>query len=109
VIFIITLVLALLFFPWPWNLVVIAAAAAFEVLLATMGVRYTHRGRNKVGAETMIGKLAEVSTPLIPTGQVKVDGVIWQAHSATEAREGDTVRITGIHGLTLEVEPAPAP
>ena len=106
--FILTLILALLFLPAPWNLVVIAAAAVFEAGLATAGVRYTRRGRSAVGAQTLIGADAEVITPLEPTGQVKVDGEIWQAHAENGARVGDMVRIKSLHGLTLEVEPAPA-
>jgi membrane-bound serine protease (ClpP class) len=105
-IFVLTLILALLFLPWPWNLAVIACAAAFEVLLATAGIRYTRRGRSAVGVQAMIGGEAEVLTPLTPTGQVKVDGVIWQAHSENGALVGETVRIRAVDGLTLEVEQA---
>jgi len=54
----------------------------------------------------MIGTLAEAITPLAPDGQVKVDGEIWQAHSADGAGAGDHVRITGVKGLTLQVEKA---
>ena len=57
----------------------------------------------------MIGGEAEVITPLAPTGQVKVDGVIWQARAEDGAQVGETVRIRAIDGLTLEVEPAQAP
>jgi membrane-bound serine protease (ClpP class) len=108
-IFVLTLILALLFLPWPWNLVVISCAAAFELVLATAGIRYTRRGRSVVGVQTMIGGEAEVITPLAPTGQVRVDGEIWQAHAEDEAQVGETVRITRVDGLTLEVERAPTP
>jgi len=49
-----------------------------------------------------------VITALAPHGQVKVDGVIWEAHAAAGARVGETVRITSIEGLMLEVESAAA-
>ena len=52
----------------------------------------------------MIGAVGEAITSLSPNGQVKVDGEIWQAHAPTEIRAGDPVRITGVNGLTLEVE-----
>ena len=57
----------------------------------------------------MVGRTAEVITALAPTGQVKVDGTIWKAHSPELAQVGDTVRITSVKRLTLEVEPAPSP
>jgi membrane-bound serine protease (ClpP class) len=106
VLLIITLILALLFLGWPWNLVVIGAAAGFELLLALFGIRYTHLRRAQVGVQTMVGTLAEVITPLTPVGQVKVDGEIWQARAERGAGVGETVRITAVDGLTLEVEPA---
>ena len=108
-ILIITLILALLFLPLPWNLVVIGLAAAFEISLAVFGIRYTRRPRIQVGIQTLVGRTAEVITPLSPTGQVKVDGAIWEAHSQEDARTGETVRVTSVDGLTLEVEPARAP
>jgi membrane-bound serine protease (ClpP class) len=109
--FILTLILALIFLPLPWNLVVIACAAAFEVVLATAGVRYTRRGRSAVGPQTLIGDEAEVITPLAPDGQVKVAGEIWRAHAPDGAAVGvgETVRIKAVNGLTLDVErPKPA-
>jgi membrane-bound serine protease (ClpP class) len=109
VILIITLILALLFLPWPWDLAVIALAAAFEASLATLGIRYARRRRAQVGVQTLVGTIAEVITPLSPLGQVKVDGVIWRAHSDVLAHVGERVAITGVQGLTLEVEPAAEP
>jgi membrane-bound serine protease (ClpP class) len=105
---IITLILALLFLPWPWNLVVIALAAAFELSLAVFGIRWTRRRRASVGVQTLVGRSAEVTKALAPSGQVKVDGAIWEAHSDTPTRVGETVLITGVEGLTLEVEPGSA-
>ena len=103
---VITLILALLFLPWPWNLVVIGIAAVVEGSIAFYGIRWTRRRRAHVGVQTMVGRTAEVITTLAPTGQVKVDGTIWKAHSAELAQVGETVRITSVKRLTLEVEPA---
>ena len=88
--FILLLVLALVFLPLPWNLIVIVVAAALEFSLWFFGVRYSRRRRATVGVE--------------PTGQVKVDGEIWEARSRSHVRPGDTVRVTAIDGLMLEVE-----
>ena len=102
---ILTFVLAVIFLPSPWNLVVIVIAAVWEVSTTVFGIRYTRRRRAQVGVETLVGASASVITPLAPDGQVKVNGEIWGAHSDAGARVGETVRITGVSGLTLEVEP----
>lgn len=107
-ILIITLILALIFLSWPWNLVVIAAAVVFEATLAVVGIRYTRRRRAQVGVQTLLGQSAQVITPLAPLGQVKVDGVIWQARAEQTVEVGATVRIARVDGLVLEVEPAAA-
>jgi membrane protein implicated in regulation of membrane protease activity len=106
VILIITLILALIFLPTPWNVVVIVIAAIAELSLAVFGVRYSRHRRAQVGPQTMIGMLAQALSPLEPSGQVKVDGEIWSARGPSTVRTGDTVRVTRVDGLTLEVEPA---
>ena len=108
-IIIITLILALIFLPWPWDLVAILAAAVFEVSLAVFGSGYSRRRRAQVGVQTMVGTLGEALTTLAPRGQVKIDGEIWEARAEQGVRAGDTVRVTRVDGLTLEVEQAEAP
>jgi membrane protein implicated in regulation of membrane protease activity len=105
VILIITLVLALVFMPWPWNLVVILLAAAFESSLAVFGIRWSRRRRAQVGIQTLVGVEARAITTLTPDGQVSIEGEIWTAHASAPARAGETVQITAVNGLTLEVEP----
>jgi len=105
VILLVALVLALVLLPWPWSVAVIAAAAACEIAIIVFGIRYTRRRRSTVGVERLIGASAEVVTALAPTGQVRFDGEIWQAHADAGVQVGDTVRIKSVEGLTLEVEP----
>jgi len=103
---ILVLILALVFLPLPWALLVIFLAAVLELCLWFFGIRYSRRRKAAVGVQTMIGTVAEAITPLAPDGQVRVDGEIWQAHSAGGVGAGDHVRITGVKGLTLQVEKA---
>jgi membrane-bound ClpP family serine protease len=84
---------------------VIAVAAACEITIIVFGIRYTRRRRSTVGVERLTGASAEVVTALAPTGQVRFDAEIWQAHAEAAAQVGDTVRIKSVEGLTLEVEP----
>ena len=60
-------------------------------------------------SQTLVGTLGEASTALVPRGQVKINGEIWEARASQNARAGDTVRVTHVNGLLLEVEPAEAP
>jgi membrane-bound serine protease (ClpP class) len=56
-----------------------------------------------VGAETLIGRIAEVAEECRPYGHVRIQGELWRAHCAEGAALKERVRITGIDGLTLEV------
>ena len=107
-ILLIALILALIFLPWPWDLVVIAIAAVLEICLAVFGVRYSRRRRAQVGVQTMVGTTGEAITALAPRGQVKIDGEIWEARAENGIRAGDPVKVKSVDGLMLEVEPAEA-
>ena len=62
------------------------------------------------GAHALIGLLGRSRTRLAPgvNGHIDVRGEIWRAESATSLNAGDVVRVMGINGLTLFVEPAEA-
>ena len=64
-----------------------------------------HR-RRAVGVQTLIGKDATVTEPCRPSGQVRLDGEIWEARCDAGADPGDTVRVVGRDDLTLVVEPS---
>ena len=108
-ILILALILALIFLPTPWNVLVIALAAVLELCFWFFGIRYSRKRRAQVGVQTMVGMVGEAITTLSPEGQVKVDGEIWRARADRGARMGDPVRVTAVHGLTLDVEKAEAP
>jgi len=109
VLLILVLILALIFLPLPWALLLIALTAILEVSIWIFGVRYSRERRAQVGVQTMIGTVGEAITTLAPEGQLKVDGEIWQARAAPGVHAGDHVRVTGVRGLTLEVEKAEVP
>ena len=98
----------LLILSSPWNLVAFLLLLPVWVLELFGWNRTTKRYRKSVGAETLIGREAVVSTPCRPVGQVRLDGEIWEARCDAGAIVGDTVRITGREGLTLVVEPVGA-
>jgi len=63
----------------------------------------------RTGWEEMVGKEAEVREPLDPSGQVWVEGALWQARvgdGAPALGPGNRVLIESVDGLTLVVKPA---
>ena len=102
---VVAVVLALTVLPSPWGWVAVVGAATIDVAETWFFVRWSKRRRATVGVETLVGRRAIVVTTLAPRGQVRLDGEIWDARSATEALPGDEVEITGLEGLVLDVQP----
>ena len=53
----------------------------------------------------MIGGLAEVLDDFDGLGRVRAFGEIWQARAEIPLRRGSAVRVSGVDGLVLSVEP----
>lgn len=83
----------------------IAVASA----LAFMGVIWVAaRARKRpvvTGAEELVGNVAVATADFEGRGQVRIHGEIWQAVSPDPVRRGQSVRVRGMEGLVLEVEP----
>jgi membrane-bound serine protease (ClpP class) len=102
---IIALALALFVLPSPWNLIAVVTAALWELATALGGLWWSQRHAAKVGVEALMGREVEVRRACRPLGEVRVRGEIWQARCTEGADAGDSVRIVGLDGLTLLVEP----
>lgn len=61
--------------------------------------------RSYTGAESLIDREATVKKGLTPAGWVSIEGVMWKAESVdgTSIKEGETVIVSSIDGLTLKV------
>ena len=99
-------ILLLVVLPSPWNLVVFVVAVPLWILELFGWNRTVKHRRKVVGAQTLVGQEAVVIAACNPEGQVKHGGEVWSARCTPGAAVGDTVRIVGLHRLTLEVEPA---
>jgi membrane-bound serine protease (ClpP class) len=85
---------------------VLAVVLPFAVILVFM-LRLAFRSRlTKVmtGASGMIGLLGTAQTPISPEGMAFVRGELWKARSHMNIGKGESVRVTGLSGLTLQVE-----
>lgn len=97
--------LALLVLPPGWGIALVAIAAAIEVAEVGFWIRFLRRYRVRTGIEGMVGSPAEVIERCDLRGRVRFRGEIWHARCSSRADVGERVTVTGVHGLTLDVEP----
>jgi membrane-bound serine protease (ClpP class) len=95
---------ALLLVGAPWGLVALAGALVLEVLELAGWKRFLRRYRLRSGPELLVGARATVVEDCAPVGQARVHGELWRARAPGLITAGETVRITAIDGLTLDVE-----
>lgn len=93
--------------PSPWGVALTVLAAIFFYLIAMPVVARSRFSTGTIGRDQLLGRTGAALTPLDPEGIVEVDGARWQARSHREAgiSSGDPVKVTGIQGLVLEVDP----
>ncbi len=78
--------------------------ALFFLFVVGAGVKAL-RARTVTGMEGLIGEVGVVRTRLAPRGQVFLRGELWTAEAEGEVEAGESVRVTGVDGLTLHVVP----
>ena len=85
---------------------VIAGVALFMVAGMPAMVR-TRFSTPTIGRESMLGELGTAVSDVDPDGVVTVREAPWRARTnrATPIRSGERIRVAGIDGLLLEVEP----
>jgi membrane protein implicated in regulation of membrane protease activity len=98
------IVLAFTVVPSPWGWIAVVGAATFDVVETAVLIRWSKRRRVAVGAETLVGRPGVVVRALMPRGQVRVDGELWDARAEHHLAPGDEVVVTSLDGLVLEVE-----
>jgi membrane-bound serine protease (ClpP class) len=106
--FFVVALVVLLLLPSPWNVIGCVVSLVLAVLEVAYWKRVVGTYRVRAGAETLLGAHATVVRPCRPRGQVRVNGEIWEATSASGADRGDEVTVVGREGLTLIVEREPS-
>jgi membrane-bound serine protease (ClpP class) len=81
---------------------VVAGLSAIVLGLLGIAVRAQRRPVHS-GTAGLIGSAATAQTDLAPTGQVFLQGELWNALAESPVRKGERVRVIGIDGLTLRV------
>ena len=83
----------------------IAGGALIEIAEIFVWLRW-RKVKPRSGIETMVGMTGIALTACAPEGQIKVKGQIWNARCAEGVEAGETVRVTAVHGLRLDVAAA---
>jgi len=93
--------------PWVVAFIVMAGIAyAWLLVRALMQMRKESTANPPVTA--LVGGSALAQTLIAPTGIAYAGGESWSARSDIEIRAGTPLRVIGVDGLELIVEPAPA-
>jgi membrane-bound serine protease (ClpP class) len=82
--------------------------AALFLLAAMPSVVRARFSTPTIGRESMVGETGRAAAPLGPEGTVRVREALWRARTnrATPIKAGERVRVVGVEGLVLQVEPA---
>ena len=86
-------------------IIVSVPLGVIAIFLMTLVIR-AHKNRVVTGTEAMIGEIGVARTMLGPEGKVFVHGELWNAMAKTSIAEGTRVRVSGVDGLRVVVEPA---
>ncbi len=80
--------------------------AALSVFLMRLVLR-SRRWKQATGTEELVGSQGVVMSTIQAgaEGMIRVHGELWRAVSSRPLAEGSTVRVTGVRGLQLTVEP----
>src|SRR5260370_95991 len=78
--------------------------ALITMFLVTLVIR-ARANRSMMGEHTLVNQIAQARTALAPAGTVFVRGEYWDAVSSAPVEEGGQVRVVGVDGMKLRVEP----
>lgn len=93
-------------FEIPYALIAGVAAASAGFLIFVLGMLARSRKRAVVsGREHMIGAVGEALEDFDGEGWARVRGEQWKVRASRPVRRGQKLRVTGMRGLVLSVEP----
>lgn len=79
--------------------------AVITMFLTALVIR-SRKAKLGGGQAGLIDEIAQARTALAPAGKVFVHGEYWDAESTVPVAEGGEVRVIGVEGMKLRVEPA---
>jgi membrane-bound serine protease (ClpP class) len=106
VLLVLAVLAAIIWIPFPWDVLLVIGAATVEVAEVWFWFWWTRRRSPVVGSEALVGETAVVTTALDPIGYVRVEGELWRARSERPVTERERVVIQAVEpDLTLMVRP----
>ncbi len=78
--------------------------ALITMFLVTLVIR-SRANKSVLGSQALMNQIAQARTALAPVGTVFVAGEYWEAVSSAPVEEGGEVRVIGVDGMRLRVEP----
>ncbi len=90
-----------------WRVIAALAgtSAAFFMVVLAMAVKARRRPVVS-GRDLLVGNHGQIVEWAGAAGRVRIEGELWQARGRPDLQPGQRVRVIGIEGLTLSVEPA---
>ena len=89
-----------------WQLIVVVALLSSAIFFGVVTLALRARKRAVVsGREFMLGARGQTLEAFADRGRVRVEGEEWQARTRTPLEAGQRIRVVGMEGLTLTVEP----
>ena len=82
--------------------------ALITMFLVTLVIR-ARAYPSRMGQQALVNQIAEARTMLDPAGTVFVHGEHWDAVSSVPVEQGREVRVVGVDGMKLRVEPTSSP
>ena len=89
--------------PLKLVLAVVVPFGVIFTLILRLAIR-ARRSKVTTGGSGMIGLTGRATTAIAPEGKIFVRGELWRARSQMSIAPGESVRVTGMDGLTLEVD-----
>ena len=89
---------------WGVALSIVVPFAVITVFLLQLAVR-AFRNKVATGSEALIDAIGSAKTDIAEDGRVFIHGELWNASASTPIAAGSKVRIAGVNGLRLTVEP----
>ncbi|HJQ70298.1 MAG TPA: NfeD family protein [Blastocatellia bacterium] len=81
----------------------------FKILLMLKVASRARRAKRDVGLTGIVGLRGRAVTTVAPEGTVFVRNELWRARAAEAIGQGESVLVTGLDGITLEVEAKATP
>ena len=89
-----------------WGIILVSVTfLIYEIVTFRLGKRVLER-KPTIWSSTMVGCCGKATTPLAPSGYVRVSGELWRASSSDKnIDEGDDIVVVGLDRLSLFVAP----